>query len=167
MRVVVGRIGRPHGIRGEVSVEPRTDDPDGRFAAGSRLFTGETGSEGLVVDARRWHSGRLLIRFEGIADRTDAESLRGTRLYGEPSPGVEDDAWYDHELIGLAVRVEGSQVGAVTDVIHLPAQDLLEVEVPGGRRLVPLVAELVPRVDVGGGFVEVANVPGLLTDQEG
>lgn len=166
MRVVVGRVGRPHGIRGDVTVEPRTDDPAGRYAPGARLFTAAEGAESLEVVDHRWHSGRLLVRFAGVSGREEAEAVRGTVLYAEAATAVEDDAWYDHELIGLAVRVGGIGIGEVSDVVHLPAQDLLEVSLDGDKRLVPLVAEIVPVVDVAGGYVEVEDVPGLLAEPE-
>ena len=168
MRVIVGRVGRAHGVRGEVAVVLHTDDPQVRFAAGSSLFTGESGSGRLSVADSRWHSGRLLVRFEGVGDRTAAEALAGTLLYREDSDRVEEaGAWYDHDLIGCQVQCAGAVVGTVVDVLHLPAQDTLEVEVAGGGvRLVPLVAALVPTIDVAAGRIVVADIPGLLFDAD-
>src|SRR5690242_5205369 len=109
--IVVGRIGKPHGIKGEVSVEPRTDEPDRRFADGARLQTqhprpGASGPATLTVAGSRWHSGRLLVRFEELSDRDDAEGARGTLLAipldPEESP-ADPDEFYDHQLVGLAV----------------------------------------------------------------
>lgn len=166
MRIAVGRIGRAHGVRGDVTLDVRTDDPDVRFAPGSQLFTGESGTGSLVVARARWHSGRLLVGFEGVADRNAAEAIRGTVLYRDDQDRVEeDDAWYDHDLIGCTVRTAGGLVGEVVDVVHLPAQDLLSVRMSdGASRLVPLVAELVPEVDLAARTVTVADVPGLLDD---
>jgi 16S rRNA processing protein RimM len=166
VRLVVGRIGRAHGVRGDVAVEVRTDDPDARFAPGSRLFTAEEGERALTVERSRWHSGRLLVAFSGVADRTAAEALRGQLLYRADADALsEPDAWYDHDLIGCVVRTAAGPVGEVADVVHLPAQDLLSVRLEDGTtRLVPLVAELVPSVDLAARTVQVADVPGLLRD---
>jgi 16S rRNA processing protein RimM len=165
--VVVGRIGRPHGVRGEVTVEVRTDDPELRFAPGSVLVTDPARVGPLTVEAVRWHSGRLLLRVEGVADRTAAEGLRGVVVCAEvPDDEVPADPeeYYDHQLRGLAVvTVEGDAVGEVSDVIHLPAQDLLAIARPGGRELlVPFVSELVPEIDLGAGRAVIDPPPGLL-----
>jgi len=131
MQLVVGRITRPHGVRGEVSVEVRTDDPDLRFAVGRVMATDPAAAGPLTVESVRWHSGRLLIRFAGIADRTQAEELRGTWLTldsAEVGSTGDPDEFHDHELIGLAVvTTSGEPVGRVTDVRHF-GQDLLVIE---------------------------------------
>jgi 16S rRNA processing protein RimM len=169
--VVVGRIGRPHGIRGEVTVEVRTDDPDLRFAPGSVLQTEPARVGPLTVAAARWHSGRLLLLVEGAHDRTGAEALRGAVLSAE----VDDDEvpedpeeFFDHQLRGLtAVGPDGAEIGVVDDVVHLPGQDLLSVKRPGGREvLVPFVAEFVPEIDVDAGRVVLTPPPGLLNLDE-
>jgi 16S rRNA processing protein RimM len=131
MQLVVGRVTRPHGVRGEVSVEVRTDDPDLRFSVGRVMATDPAAAGPLTVESVRWHSGRLLIRFDGIADRTQAEELRGTWLTldsAEAGPTGDPDEFHDHELIGLAVvTTSGEPVGRVTDVRHF-GQDLLVIE---------------------------------------
>jgi 16S rRNA processing protein RimM len=131
MQLVVGRITRPHGVRGEVSVEVRTDDPDLRFAVGRVMATDPAAAGPLTVESVRWHSGRLLIRFAGIADRNQAEELRGTWLTldsAEVGSTGDPDEFHDHELIGLAVVTTlGEPVGRVTDVRHF-GQDLLVIE---------------------------------------
>ena len=131
MQLVVGRVTRPHGVRGEVSVEVRTDDPDLRFAVGRVMATDPAAAGPLTVEAVRWHSGRLLIRFAGIADRNQAEELRGTWLTldsAEVGSTGDPDEFHDHELIGLAVVTTlGEPVGRVTDVRHF-GQDLLVIE---------------------------------------
>jgi len=166
VRVLVGRVGKAHGVRGEVTVEVRTDDPEVRFAPGAQLATSEDGRRALTVERSRWHSGRLLVAFAGTTDRTTAELLRGTLLYRDAEDRVaEPDAWYDHDLVGCSVRTEQGIVGTVSDVVHLPAQDLLAVRLTGGTtRLVPLVAELVPSVDLEAREVLVADRPGLLAE---
>lgn len=171
MDVVVGRIGRPHGVRGDVSVESRTDDPDRRFAPGMVLATDRPDRQVLVVDGYRWHSGRLLLHFEGVNDRTAVESLRGvllsTDVNPEETPG-DPDEFYDHQLVGLTVvDTNGAVVGSVREVLH-GAQDLLVVERHGaGDAMVPFVRALVPEVDVGGGRVMVDLPDGLLDLAEG
>jgi 16S rRNA processing protein RimM len=166
VRVVVGRIGRAHGVRGDVAVEVRTDDPEVRFALGAELFTAQEGDQTLTVAHSRWHSGRLLVGFSGVPDRTAAEALRGQLLYRADEDRVaEPDAWYDQELVGCIVHTAQGPVGEVADVVHLPGQDLLSVRLDDGTtRLVPLVAELVPAIDTGARTVEVADRPGLLAD---
>ncbi|MFN8080459.1 MAG: ribosome maturation factor RimM [Kineosporiaceae bacterium] len=172
MRLLVARVGRAHGIRGEVTVQVHTDDPEARFAPGSVLLPAAAGPglpAALTVTATRDHNGVRLLTFAEIADRTAAEALRGVRLevdVAEAEADSEDDAWYDHDLIGLhAVDPAGHPVGRVVGVEHLPAQDLLEVEVTGGeRRLVPLVTAIVPEVDIAGGRVVIDAPPGLLSD---
>jgi 16S rRNA processing protein RimM len=167
IEVVVGRVGKPHGIRGEVTVELRTDEPDRRFVDGTVLIT-ETprGTRStLTVERTRWHQGVLLVHFEGVGDRTAAEAARGTMLIAEvdPDESPEDpEEFYDHQLVGLRVEdTDGAERGEVTGVLH-GAQDLLQVRTPKGPVLVPFVTALVPTVDVAGGRVVVADRPGLL-----
>jgi 16S rRNA processing protein RimM len=174
MQLVVGRVGRPHGIRGELTVEVRTDDPDTRFAAGSVLATEPAARGPLTVSSSRWHSGRLLISFTGYHDRTAAEELRGTLLVmdsAELAAPDDPDEFHDYQLIGLgAWTVGGEQVGVVADVLH-HGQDLLVIR-PAGRRadtgeiLVPFVAAIVPEVDVAAGRL-VIDPPGGLLDPSG
>lgn len=168
MRVVVGRIGRPHGIRGEVTVEPRTDEPDVRFAAGAELFVdGPVGS--LVVERAHWHSGRLLISFVGVDDRNAAEALRGLLLSidRDVNASPEDpDEFYDDALVGCRVELlTGEFVGVVGEVAHLPSQDLLIVVTEaGGEVLVPFVSQIVPTVDIAARRIVIDPPPGLLPD---
>ncbi|RKS75020.1 16S rRNA processing protein RimM [Actinomadura pelletieri DSM 43383] len=165
--LVVGRIGRPHGIRGEITIDVRTDDPDTRFAAGTEIATDPASAGPLTVERTRWHSGRLLVRFAGVADRTAAEELRGVWLVvdpGEISPSADPDDFHDRELIGLAVvTADGTDVGRVADVLH-HGQDLLVVDGPRGETLVPFVTALVPEVDVTGGRLVIDPPPGLLDE---
>lgn len=163
--LVVGRIGRPHGIRGEITIDVRTDEPDTRFAAGTEIRTDPSAAGPLTVERARWHSGRLLVRFAGIGDRDAAEELRGTWLVVDPGdipPSADPDEFHDRELIGLTVvTADGADIGRVADVLH-HGQDLLVVHGPGGETLVPFVAALVPEVDVPGGRLVVDPPPGLL-----
>lgn len=173
IEVVVGRVGKPHGIRGEVTVEVRTDEPERRFADGAVLRAepprgSATTHRSLTVARTRWHQGRLLATFEELGDRTAAEAARGivlhVRVDAEERPD-DPEEFYDHQLVGLEVRdLDGRVLGAVSAVVHGGAQDLLTVRTPEGREaLVPFVAELVPEVDLEKGHVLVADRPGLVT----
>lgn len=169
MQLVVARVGRPHGVRGEVSVEVRTDSPDERLVPGSVLVTDPAGVGPLTVETARSHNGRVLLTFGEVPDRTAAEGLRGVLLLADvPDDDDEEDAWHTHELVGLrVVTVDGADVGRVADVRTLPAQDLLVVELAGGaQRLVPFVTALVPEVDVAGGRVVIDPPGGLLDDED-
>jgi 16S rRNA processing protein RimM len=176
-QVVVGRIGKPHGIRGELSVEPRTDEPDRRFAVGTVLITetprgsaphGPGRPRSLTVETVRWHQDRLLVRFEEIPDRNAAEAARGLVLAADvPVDEAPEDPeeFYDHQLVGLRVdTTDGATVGEIASIQHGAGQDLVVVRTPdGGEVLVPFVTALVPEVDVPGGRIVVADRPGLLT----
>jgi 16S rRNA processing protein RimM len=169
VQVTVGRIGRPHGIRGAVVVGVRTDEPELRFAKGSRLDTDPVGIGPLTVAASRWHSSELLVRFEGVDDRDAAAELRGTWLLVDSAtfaPLDDPDEFRDGDLIGLAVRtVDGAAVGTVDDVLH-SGQDVLVIKSPDGRDvMVPFVLPLVPEVDVSSGYL-VINPPEGLLDME-
>jgi 16S rRNA processing protein RimM len=169
LNTVVGVIGRAHGVRGEVVVERRTDEPERRFAPGQVLHD-EGGTQAFTVQSARDHSGRLLVRFAEVNDRDAAEVLRGTSLVAvvelDERP-LEPEEFYDRQLIGLRVRTfDGAEVGTVGSVLHLPAQEVLEVNTVHGTRLVPFVAALVPEVDLVAGSLTVADVAGLLDDRD-
>lgn len=161
MQLAVGTVGRAHGLRGEVAVDVRTDDPADRFAVGSRLDS-ERGP--LVVAGARLQGRRWYLTFEGVGDRTAAEALRGVELLVDAVDSDEDDAWYPHELAGLRAELaDGTVVGEVVGLEHLPAQDALVVREPDGTRsLVPFVRAIVPEVDVAGGRVVLDPPAGLL-----
>lgn len=169
--VVVGRIGRPHGVRGEVTVEVRTDDPDLRFAPGAVLRTEPAARGPLTVTGRRWHREVLLLRVAGpdgveLDSREAAEELRDTELHVPVAdlPELDDpDAFYDHQLVGLAARLpDGSALGEVTAVRHEGTELLVVRRTEGGTVLVPFVSAIVPTVDLAGGFVVVDPPEGLL-----
>jgi len=169
MQVTVGRIGRPHGIRGAVVIGVRTDEPELRFAVGSRLDTDRPEVGPLTVAARRWQSGELVVRFEGVRDRDAAGELRGTWLSVDSStlaPTGDPDEFRDHELVGLAVRtVDGTDVGVVEDVLH-HGQDTLVVRAGSREILVPFVKAIVPEVNVEAGVLLIDPPSGLLDLQE-
>ncbi|WP_238993515.1 ribosome maturation factor RimM [Nocardioides caldifontis] len=174
---MVGRVGRPHGVRGEVSVEPRTDEPDRRFADGARLALrpprqgAAPAYSHLTVRSTRTHQDRLLVTFEELPDRPAAEALRGCLLLATVSAEERPDdpeEFYDHQLVGLdVVTTDGRAVGTLAEVLHHGAQDLLVVRRSGHEdALVPFVTALVPQVDLDGGRVVVADRPGLLEPLE-
>ncbi len=169
VEVVVGVIGKPHGLRGEVGIDLRTDEPERRFAVGQTVRS-EGGVRVFTVGSARDHSGRLLVTFDELPDRTAVEAVRGTRLVvdvvADETPD-DDGEYYDRQLVGLRVLdAAGSDVGEVVAVIHLPSQDALEVQTGRGVRLIPFVLDLVPEVDLDGGYVRLADVPGLLIDED-
>lgn len=171
MEVVVARVGRPHGVRGQVSVEVRTDAPERRFTSGAVFATDPAGAGPLRLVAAHDRSGTLVLELEGVGDRDAAEGLRGVLLLADV-PAVEDDeddAWAVGALVGLrAERTDGRAAGVVTGVEHGPAQDLLVLRQPSGAPArVPFVAALVPVVDVEGGRVVLDPPGGLLEGDDG
>jgi len=173
IEVLVGRIGKPHGIRGHVTIDVRTDEPERRFADGARLRAlAPKGSafphEALTVEASRWHQGILHLLFAELAGREAAEAARGVLLYADiPADASPDDPdeYYDHQLIGLAAQdTDGAVLGEVSGLVHGGAQDLLTIRTPDGREaLVPFVKALVPVVDLAGRKVVIEDRPGLVT----
>ena len=162
--IVVGRIGRPQGIKGEVTVEVRTDDPDDRFRPG-RVLTTETGT--LTVEGSRMQGRYLVVAFVGVHDRNQAELLRDTMLQIDTAdlPALaEEDEYYDTQLIGLSAELmDGSVLGPVTDVLHLPGGDVLVVKREHGTEaLIPFVKAIVPFVDLAAGTVAIDPPEGLL-----
>ncbi len=166
MDLVVGQIAGAHGMRGQVKVIVRTDDPALRFQVGVQLNTDRADLPALTVRDARHVGDSWQLAFEGVTDRTGAENLRGTLLtIATEEWEDEEDAWYDADLVGLPVRhVDGTALGEVSDVEHGPAQDLLVVRTPDGRDVrVPFVAQLVPEVGPAG---IVVAPPGGLFDEE-
>lgn len=150
MRLLVGRIGRAHGILGEATIEVRSDEPDRRFAIGNKVQTDAHGE--LTITSGRVHNGILLLGFEGFSDRNAIEKLRNVLLYCDVDinePGIDEDDYHVLQLIGCAAHLEnGEVVGEVSDVINLPGQDLLAIKTETGEILIPFVRQLVPVVDI-------------------
>jgi 16S rRNA processing protein RimM len=150
MRLLVGRIGKAHGILGEATIEVRTDDAAARFALGATVETDK--GKSLTIDSVRVHNGILLLGFEGITDRNGIESFRDTLLYAEvdiDAPGEDEDDYHVLQLIGCVANLEdGTKFGEVTDVLNLPGQDVLAIQTSSGEVLVPFVRQLVPVVDI-------------------
>ena len=168
----VGRLLKAHGLKGAIKVEMYTDDPASRFTPGSN-FTLQVpddspwAGKSLTLNELKWYNDSPVAFFEGIDDRTKAESLIKAILWIDEdidSRPVEDDAWYDHQLIGLTVRREGVAVGTVSRVDHFPSQDLLIVETPSGDVMVPFVKAIVSHVDVSAGTLDVTPPFGLFEE---
>lgn len=172
MLLTVAVIGAPHGLRGEVRLDVRTDDPGRRLAVGQVLETEPSDAGPLTVSRFRTQGGATYVHFEEARDRGGAESLRGVRLVVESDEdeGEDDDeGWYPHELVGMRVRhVDGRELGTVAELEHFPAQDVLLVTEPDGAQArVPFVAELVPEVDVDAGIITVDPPRGLFAADPG
>jgi 16S rRNA processing protein RimM len=168
----VGRLVKAHGLKGALKLELYTDDPAGRFPPGasftlqvpeSSAWHGKT----LTVREFRWMNTHPVAFFEGVDDRDAAEGLVKAILWIDADASAqptEDDAWYDHQLVGLDVVRDGSVVGTIVRVEHLPAQDLLIVKAGDNEIMVPFVAAIVPEVDVQAGRVTVTPPPGLFEE---
>ncbi|MFB7177050.1 ribosome maturation factor RimM [Streptomyces sp. NPDC056257] len=171
MELVVARIGRAHGIKGEVTVEVRTDEPELRLSPGAVLKTEPVTAGPLTIETGRVHSGRLLLRFAGVKDRTGAEALRNILLIAEVDPAElpeEEDEYYDHQLMDLDVVLEdGTEIGRITEISHLPSQDLFIVERPDGSEvMIPFVEEIVAEIDLEEQRCVITPPPGLIDERE-
>lgn len=168
-RVVVGRIGRPHGVRGELTVEVRTDEPEARFAPGAKLFFQIAPErEPLEVVSTRWQGNYLLLTVEGVTDRTAAEELRDflveSQVRTSDVPAAVDE-YYDRQLIGLDAVADDQVVGEIADVLHLPGQEVLVLRrADGSEVMVPFVSAIVPEVDLLAGRITLNPPPGLLDE---
>ncbi|WP_282940894.1 ribosome maturation factor RimM [Corynebacterium auriscanis] len=186
----IGRVVKPHGVRGELVVEATTDHPELRFAVGTELTGKQAGKTRILTIAKvRPHQSRLLVTFEEIADRNEAETLRGLRFFADPVEDLDEEAFYDHQLEGLRVlncgnvdaetanarAYEGAQpepldIGEVTGVLHTPAGTTLEVTIDadtplptaGLTVLVPFRHAIVPIVDLDNDALVITPPDGLL-----
>jgi 16S rRNA processing protein RimM len=168
MRLTVARIGKAHGLKGEVALDLRSDTPETRLTPGATFET-EGGSVGqLTVVRARQQSGRWFVTFAEISDRNAAEDARGTELVIDAEASDEEGAWFIHELVGLrAERPDGSGVGEVVDLLDMPAHDVLVVREPSGHRaMIPFIEDFVPEVDIDGGRVIVTPPFGLLEGED-
>lgn len=171
----VGRLVKAHGLKGALKLELYTDDPEGRFVPGA-TFTLQVPESSpwhgkpLTVREFRWMNSHPVAFFQGVDDRTAAEELVRAILWIDQDAATttsEENAWYDHQLVGLDVVRDGQVVGRVIRVDHFPAQDLLIVRPTGakdGEILVPFVSAIVPEVDIEGGRVVVTPPAGLFED---
>ena len=172
MLLVVGRIGRAHGVVGEATVEIRTDLPEERFSVGTRLTTDPVSAGPLTIASSRFHKGAMLVKFNEVKDRTAVEKLRNVLLVADVdiADAGDDDAenvFHVQQLIGcLVITDAGQSVGTITDVINLPGQDLLAVKSPNGEVLIPFVHEIVPEIDLENKRITITPPPGLLNLDE-
>lgn len=159
----MGRITRAHGVKGEVSVLPLSEVPS-RFDPGSRLFAGEGSDRPLTVASARPHRARLIVAFEEVGDRDQAEGLGGVYLFvpTATAPSLPKGAYWPHDLVGCdVVTEEGRSLGTIREVVHGPANDLWATEGEAGEVLVPALKDVVREVDLPGKRVVVREVPGL------
>lgn len=169
VEVTIGKVGRAHGIKGDVFIDVRTDEPARRFVRGGTVLLGE-GRKPVELADVKWNRGKLIASFVGYPDRTAVETVTGELLRArvpEDERPSEPDEFFDRQLVGLTVlSADGAAVGTVREVLHLPAQDVLQVDADGEERLIPFVSALVPVVDLEAGHVQLADVAGLLEDIE-
>ena len=161
--VAVGKITRAHGVKGEVAVLPLSQVAT-RFEPGSRLYVGEDIRRTLVVAEARPHRSRVLVTFEGVSDRDQADALRGSYLFvpASESPSLPEGEYWPHQLVGCEVVAEGrGSLGTLTEVIHTPANDVWVVRGDDGEILVPALRDVVVEVDLAGRKIVVREVPGL------
>jgi 16S rRNA processing protein RimM len=164
--LAVGRVARAHGVRGEVAVHPLSE-VEARFSRGSVLLLGPTGERRLTVRGARSHGRRLLVSFEEVTDRADAESLRGQILFvpAASAPPLPALSYWVHEIVGIEVATEeGRSLGTVREVLHTVANDVWLVEGAGREVLLPALKDVIVKVDPIAGRAVIRDVPGLVGD---
>lgn len=163
---------KAHGLKGGIKLELYTDEPNERFVPGA-VFSLQVPSgtqwhgKSIELTELRWYNSHAVGFFKGVTDRTEAESLIKAILWIDQDPAQlpsEDDAWYDHQLVGLVALRDGVNVGVVSRVDHLPAQDLLAIKTDSGEVLVPFVKAIVPAVDIAAGTVTITPPNGLFEE---
>lgn len=168
----VGRLTKAHGLKGAIKVEMYTDDPGRRFVPGA-VFTLQVPTSSswhgktLELVELKWFNSHAVAFFKDVPDRSAAETLLKAILWIDQDldeAPTEEDAWFDHQLVGLSVMRDGVKVGTISLVDHLPAQDLLHVTTDGGTVLVPFVKAIVPAVDISAGTLTVTPPPGLFEE---
>ena len=162
MQLVVGRIGRAHGVLGEATIDVQTDDPDLRFKVGSKL-TLDSGQE-LTIKSSRWHNQILLVGFEGVNDRNQIEALRDQLISSQVDLSQLTPGEYHYQqLIGCQVYLQNNDlVGQVSEIVKLPGQDLLSVDKNGSQVLIPMVKQIIISIDVAAKKIVVNPPEGLL-----
>lgn len=165
MLLVVARIGRPHGVHGEATVEIRTDSPEDRFIVGSTLYTDPDKFGPLTIESVRDNNGILLLKFKEISDRNEIEKLKDVLLLSDVDieSEISEDEFHFQQLINSTAFFEdGRKIGPIVDVVHIPGQDLLVIEFDGREVMIPFVKEIVPTVDVKNQKIVIADKEGLL-----
>jgi 16S rRNA processing protein RimM len=161
--IAVGRINRPHGVKGEVVIQPLSE-VETRFAAGSQLFLREDERDPLTVAEARPHRGRLLVTFEGVRDRNSAEAMAGAFLFvpSSSAPPLPEGEYWAHELVGCDVLTdEGRALGPIREIIHTPANDVWVTQGEEGETLIPALKDVVKDVDLPARRVIVRELSGL------
>lgn len=163
--IAIGRIGRPHGLRGEVVVHVLTDFPE-RFESMKEVYVGHADSpECRQVTGTRWHKDRVLLSLQGCDSRTSAESLRGLliQIPIEDARQLHDNEYYPHQLLGMdVVTVDGEDLGRISDILYTNANDVYVVVGPRGQTLLPAITDVIQRVDLAEGRMIVTLIPGLV-----
>ena len=162
MQLVVGRIGRAHGVLGEATIEVQTDDPDIRFQIGNKLTLVD--GRQLTIRSSRWNNQILLLAFEAITDRNQIEELRDQLISSDVDLGsLAPGEYHFQQLIGCEVfQQNGELIGAVDEIVKLPGQDLLSVSRAGGQVLIPMVKQIIIEIDVLAKKIVVNPPEGLL-----
>ena len=167
MKLAIARIGRPHGVKGEVTIELLTDLPEERFHLGAVVESDSPLYPSLEISRVRIHQGIWMLTFKEISDRTKAERVRNSRLYAEIDieEEIDDDgkSFHIEELRGMEVLlVDGALIGKVVAVQNLPGQDLLEIETTTGLRLIPMVHQFIKEIDTEKKCITVEIPEGLV-----
>jgi 16S rRNA processing protein RimM len=166
MLLIVGRIGRVHGVRGEVTVEVRTDSPEERFQVGTQIATDPAKFGPLTITGQRWHNGILLLTFDGVSDRGAAEKIKNVLLMAEVDISESDtDEFHVQLLIGSTIElVDGTVLGTIDDVLTTKGQNLLSFIRGGKQVLIPFVKAIVPTVDIAARKVVITPPDGLIDE---
>jgi len=166
MLLIVGRIGRVHGVRGEVTVEVRTDSPEERFQVGTSIATDPSKFGPLTITGQRWHNGILLLTFDGVSDRGAAEKIKNVLLMADVDIAESDaDEFHVQLLIGSTIElIDGTVLGTIDDVLTTKGQNLLSFMRSGKQVLIPFVKAIVPTVDIAGRKVVITPPEGLLDE---
>ena len=166
MLLIVGRIGRVHGVRGEVTVEVRTDSPEERFQVGTTISTDPAKFGPLTITGQRWHNGILLITFDGVSDRGAAEKIKNVLLMAEVDISERDpDEFHVQLLIGSTIElINGTVLGTIDDVLTNKGQNLLSFMRGGKQVLIPFVKAIVPTVDIASRKVVITPPEGLIDE---
>ena len=166
MLLIVGRIGRVHGVSGEVTVEVRTDSPEERFQVGTQIATDPAKFGPLTITGQRWHNGILLLTFDGVSDRGAAEKIKNVLLMAEVDIAESDaDEFHVQLLIGSTIElIDGTVLGTIDDVLTTKGQNLLSFMRGGKQVLIPFVKAIVPTVDIASRKVVITPPEGLIDE---
>ena len=162
MQLVVGRIGRAHGVLGEATVQVQTDDPDLRFKVGAKLIL-DNGKD-LTIRSSRWHNQILLLAFDGVVDRNQIEELRDQMISAEVDiTSLSPGEYHYQQLLGCQVFLQSDElIGEVDEIVKLPSQDLLSVAKNGKKVLIPMVKKIIVSIDILTKKIVVDPPEGLL-----